>query len=322
VRIGDVCPGHAHHVELALGDGVTCRRHVADPGGMKNREPGRMTYFPGEVQVRCGNHSVGRDHFRQGRIGFDVTADDVEKIDVPTGRQLFRNRNAFFPGESFFPVFIRHHAHANDELRPHRGTDPLEHVEGEAQPIVQRAVVFIAPLIGRRRPESIHEMPVGFQLDAVHARRLHARRRIGVFPDDTIQIPVLRFLGKGAMGRFAHRRGREYRQPVAGAPAGAPAQMRQLNHDRSAVFMALVAKTPQPRHDGVVIGLEIAERRRRILGDHGGSGSHGERDTPLCLLHVIKAVAIRRHAVLGIGRLVGRGHDAVSQRQLLQLVRL
>jgi hypothetical protein len=52
VRVGQVRASHADHVELALGDGMARRRHVADAGGVKNRELCRMAYLAGEIQVR------------------------------------------------------------------------------------------------------------------------------------------------------------------------------------------------------------------------------------------------------------------------------
>jgi hypothetical protein len=74
--------------------------------------------------------------------------------------------------------------------------------------------------------------------------------------------------------------------------------------------------------DAVVEQVQVAERRRRVGRDHGRAADHGERDAAPGLLRVVQAVAQPRAAVLGIGRLVARAHDAVAQLQVLEAERL
>ena len=74
-------------------------------------------------------------------------------------------------------------------------------------------------------------------------------------------------------------------------------------------------------HDRVVVGVEVAERRRAVLGDEGRAGRHRQRQTALRLLGVVPPVPLARHAVLGVRRLVGRRHHSVLQPEVLELER-
>ena len=72
------------------------------------------------------------------------------------------------------------------------------------------------------------------------------------------------------------------------------------------------------RHDLVAIGMQIAEGRRAVARDDRRARRHGQRDAALRLLDMVEPVALLRHAVLGIGRLVRRRHDPVLQREMLE----
>ena len=112
------------------------------------------------------------------------------------------------------------------------------------------------------------------------------------------------------------------RQPVVLCPAGAPAEVGQLDHARRPVLVDLVAHAADPRHDGVVVGVQVAERRRAVLGDDGRAGGHRHADAALGLLDVVEPVAVLGHALLGVGGLVGGREDPIAQRQVAKLERL
>jgi hypothetical protein len=89
--------------------------------------------------------------------------------------------------------------------------------------------------------------------------------------------------------------------------------MGELDHHGGAMRVAVVGEALQPGDDLVLVGLEVAEGGGRVLGDDGRARGHGECDAALGALEVIEAVAVLGQAVLGIGRLVRRGHQAVLE---------
>src|SRR5215469_15829679 len=137
-------------------------------------------------------------------------------------------------------------------------------------------------------------MAVAFELEPIKAGSNHPLRRIGIVLDDTLYVPVLHLLRKGAMGRFPDARRRNHRQPVGLGPDGAATEMRQLDHDRGAVLMTFIGELLQPRDDLVLVGEKIAEGGRRVRRYDRRSRGHGERDTTLRTLDVIEPIAVLR----------------------------
>ena len=178
-------------------------------------------------------------------------------------------------------------------------------------PVVQAAAVIVVALVGRRRPELVGQMAVGVDLQPVQPGRLHALRRRRVVGDDAVDVPVLDRLGERPMRRLADRRGGQHRQPVRLVPRGAPAEMGDLDHHRRAVRVALVRQAAQPGHDLVLVGEQVAEHRRAVRARPPPSPPSSSAPTPpLRLLDVVQAVAVLRHAVLAVVRLVRGAHHA------------
>ena len=200
----------------------------------------------------------------------------------------------------------------------HRVDDP----PSKAQAVVERAAIVIIAGIDGRRPEAVHQMAVGFELDAVEAGRLHALGRARIVGDDALDVPVFHRLGEGAVRRLAHRRGRENGQPVGLVPPGAAAQMGDLDHHLAVVFVALVGEFAKPRDDLVTIGVKVAEGGGTVPADDRRACRHRQRDAALRLLGMIEPVAFLRQAVLGVSRLVAGRHQPVLQGQVLQPVGL
>ena len=80
VRVGDVRPCHADHVELARGDRVPGGGHVGDAGGVEHRQARGARISP--AKSRCGADGmpmIGMTCEAACRV--DVAADDVEEVD-------------------------------------------------------------------------------------------------------------------------------------------------------------------------------------------------------------------------------------------------
>lgn len=139
MRISDVGAGHPHHVELARGNRVPCRRHILDTRGVKHRKPRRIAHLAGKIEMRRGSHSMDRDHPPQGGIGIHMTTNDVEEIHRPRSDDATGDLDPLRAGEPDIPGLIGHHADADNEPRARRGTHGIEHAMGEAQPVGQTA---------------------------------------------------------------------------------------------------------------------------------------------------------------------------------------
>ena len=192
----------------------------------------------------------------------------------------------------------------------------------EAHAVLERAAVLVVAVVGGRRPELIEQVAVRLDLDAVHSAGLHPLGGVGVVADDAVDVPRLGDLRVGAVRRLAQRRRRDHRQPVVLAPAGAAAEVADLDHRRCAVLVDAVGHRLDPRHDRVVVGVQVAERRRAVGRHDRGAGRHRHGQATLGLLDVVQPVAILGHAVLAVGRLVRRRKDPVPQRKVLQGERL
>ena len=117
-------------------------------------------------------------------------------------------------------------------------------------------------------------------------------------------------------------RGGDDRQPEAAVPAGAPAEVGDLDHHRGAVLVTGVGKLLHPADDFVLVERDVVECRRTVTRHRRRARRHGQCDAALGALDVIRPIARLRHAVLRIGRLVGRRHEAVAQREVSQLIGL
>jgi len=322
MRIGDVGPRHADHVELALSDGVAGGGDIGNLGGMEDRELGLRTHLAGKVEIGRGGHAGDGDDVGQRPVGVDMALDDVEEIDLAGVDETLGDDHALVAPVTLHPVLIKRHAHADDEFGTGVFAHAVEHTHGEPQAVVETAAVIVVALVGAGRPELVHQMAVGLELDAVHAGGLHARGGGAVILDDTLDVPILHLLGKGAMGGLAdHGRG-EHGQPFLLVPVGATAKVGELDHHRRAVFVAGIGEPLQWRDDLVLPGLHVGKGLGGIARDDGGTGDHGHGDAAARLLDVVAQVAIARQAVLGVTGLVRGRHDPVLQSEVLQLVRL
>ena len=137
--------------------------------------------------------------------------------------------------------------------------------------------------------------------------------------DDAIHIEILERLGEGPVRCLPRPRGRDQRQPVAGEVRRPVAQMGRLDHDGRALVVAVSSDRGQPRNHLVGGQVDIAERGGGVLRHDGRTADHRQTDTAAGLLPLIEAVAVLRHAELGVRGLVRGRDDAVAQRESAEL---
>ena len=156
------------------------------------------------------------------------------------------------------------------------------------------------------------------QLDAVEAAFLAAPRGLAKGFYDAAEVPVLHLLWKRTVGMLARRRGRDQGQPVGGVPAVAPAHVGDLAHGRGAVAVHPLRELLEIGNHRIVVDRDLTEvASRRFRRHRRRAAEDGQADAALCLLGVVELVALGRHAVLRVPRRMGRRHDPVADRQVL-----
>ena len=148
---------------------------------------------------------------------------------------------------------------------------------------------------------------------------MHSLGGIGVVADQALDIPILDLLGKSAVGRLTTMRRRHRWQPVALVPTGAPTQVGELDHYCGAVLVTVIGQLTHPGHYFILIGEDVVEHRRAVLGHRRGSGSHGQAKACLGALDVVGTVECLGHPILRISRLMGCHHQPVFQGEMFEL---
>ena len=255
VRIGDMGAGHADHVELARGDGMARGGDVGDARGMEDRELRRRPHLAGEIEMRRRRacRCTGMTLVSAASVSIWPRM-MLRKSTLPDAGQPLGDLDALLARQALLAILVGDHADADDEVAADRRAHRIEHHAGEAQAVVERAAIVVVAMVGGRRPEAVHQMAVGLELDAVEAGRLHALGGRGIVGDDALDVPVLdASLGKARCAGSRTGEARQHRQPVGLVPAGAAAEMGELDHHAAVVLVAVLGE----------LGAATARSRRR-----------------------------------------------------------
>ena len=208
VRIGDMCPGHADHVEPPLGDRVPGGRDVVDPRRVKDREPGRCPDLACIVEMRRGPHALHGDHVHQPVVAVDHAADHVQEIDMAGRHHAPGNLDPLIGSDPARVRLVGDESQSDDELLADPFADRCQNLAAEPQTVVQRAAVLVVAQVRQRRPEPVDQVAVALDFDPIEPSRRHALGGIRIACDDASDVPVLHLLWKRPMRRLAHARGR------------------------------------------------------------------------------------------------------------------
>ena len=129
MRVGHVGARHAHHVELAAGNGVARGVDVLDLGGVEDGYVHMRAQAAGKVQVRRAAHALHRNHIGQARIGIDVAADDVQKVHHARLGQVACNAQTFVLRQAAGAHLVGHAAHTHNKVRPHALANGGQHIQ-------------------------------------------------------------------------------------------------------------------------------------------------------------------------------------------------
>ena len=157
MRVGDQRARHADHVEVAVGDGMRGGRGVGDARRVEDRQVDGRLDAAGERQIGRRRQPHGRPDTRH-RLGVRrIGADHADEVDQAAGGVASGDLDAVVAVEPTLEHLVARHANADDVIVADRGAHRLEHLEAEAQPVVERAAIAVAARVHRRRPELLDQ---------------------------------------------------------------------------------------------------------------------------------------------------------------------
>jgi hypothetical protein len=218
-------------------------------------------------------------------------------------------------------AFIDDKAGPQQKLGAHPFAAGGQHLAGKAAAVLEAAAPGCRQPVGQRADHLVKQMAVDLQLYPIKTGSLHPFARIGEIGDHPLDIPILDDLGHMTMRRLARGAGAKHRQPVSLVPAGAIAEMGQLDHHRRPLFMYIVAEFAHPAHHLVLPGEQIAESRGRVTADTGRACGHHHGNAALGPGEVIAAIAILCAGAdasaerVGAGGLLTRGQNLRTLEQ-------
>jgi hypothetical protein len=93
--ICDMCTHHADHVYFAARDGVACGRYVGNLADVKDRNGELLADLSNEIEMGCGRPALYWNNVGERRVGIDMPANNVQKIDIPVGDESSRDLHTF-----------------------------------------------------------------------------------------------------------------------------------------------------------------------------------------------------------------------------------
>ena len=97
------------------------------------------------AKSRCGEAFMpdDRNDIGERRVVLDVALDDVEEVDEARVLQLVADVDAIGLAEALVPVLVGDQPASDEEVGTDRLAHGFEDAEGEAQAVVERAVIFV-----------------------------------------------------------------------------------------------------------------------------------------------------------------------------------
>jgi len=214
--------------------------------------------------------------------------------------------------------FAPRDGHADDEVVASHLPDAAGNLDGEPQPVLERAAPPVGAFVGQWRPELVDEAVVSREeIDAVESRVAVAARGFDEGCDQFLDLG----LGHGVAAPGIVEGGNTGWRPV-GLPAvvlvAMPADMIDLMDHDCAMRMAFIGDLAEMRDDHVAFMQEIPARQD--AGPVGWRGlDHDHRRTAARPFPVVAEMARTRDAlVTHVGRM-GSEDDPVLQRLVAQL---
>ena len=320
LRVGDLRPRHRDHVCLAGGQDLLCEGRVLDPADGKDRQADCGLDLRGQVDEVAVRDVRGLDRLEDVVV---AGRGDVDVVDAAVGLERLRGLDRVLDVERAGDEVGQADAHADDPVVPGAAPHLLDHLAGEAEPVLERAAVLVLALVVERRQELVQQVAVrDVHLGAVEAAFTGELGRVSPPVHDLADVLELHGLrGLAVRGRL-HGRGAPEDAVVVGRVArGVEAEVVELGEDDRAVLVHRAGEPP--------VGLErlgaIGPGDAREAGGRGRMDDAVARDqepgAALRSCGLVGDVAVRVDGVVGEELDVGRLHDPVADGDVPDLQR-
>ena len=320
MRVGDMGAGHRHHIEQFLSDGVAGRRDVGNAGGVENRQAHRAPEFAdtGEPGRDRGGHARHILDCKRA-LGVHPAVDGIKEVEHSGALEQTGHLDAFLQREPILAALVDHIAHADDEFVAGLTADLLQYHQGEAAAVLARAAKIVGTPVGHGGEELADQVSASKHLDAVEPAVAAATGRRPIGFHYATDVVLVHFLREAAMQRLANRRRCDGWQPMRRVRLTAPAEMRDLHHQGSAMRMDALGEALQIRNDGVGTDIQLTENIGRIDIHIGRAAEHRQRDAALGLLLMIELVGFGWQAADFKPAGVTRAHDPIFEYERFDL---
>ena len=247
---------------------------------------------------------------------------DAQVVDLACCLEALRDRHRFVEIESALDQLARFEANAHHQVGAHRAAHPVEHLQQQPHPVLERPSVGVRALVGDRRKKLVDQVPVaGVDLDAVEASLLHVTGTGDVSVEIGVDVRLLHLLGHVAEPGAGNRRWRPQRVIRKGVVAGLAPGMNELGNDSRALGLHPRDDRRPPSDDpglkgGDAVDVHRVRHDRAALDDQQTRSTPGARNEVPVQLLIGQAFRVDQ---LG---LVRPHHDPIAQRQAAKLQRL
>src|SRR5581483_2318317 len=203
--VGDEGPDHRHHVGLAGGDDLVGFGEGGEAAGDDLGE-GRAADPAGVGELVAVRFVGAADDPVEGVVRPER---HVEVVELPGAVEALDDLGHFFDleGAGQGGAFGTE-ADPDDEIVADRGAHGVDDLDGEPQPVLERASVVVGAVVGGRAEELAGQVAVGgVDLDPVEAAFPGPAGRRGVGGHDFVDLALGHGLGQEAELRAGHRRG-------------------------------------------------------------------------------------------------------------------
>ena len=135
VRVGNLRPGHAHHVHHAGGQNAFGLRRVPDALGVHHRHLGNRLDACGQMHKWLGRQRHRRHAVDQGVMGVGARTHHAQEIYQATLGHGLGNFLGHLMADAVFMELVAAHAHSHAKIGTHLLAHSLQNLHAKAQAV-------------------------------------------------------------------------------------------------------------------------------------------------------------------------------------------